>query len=91
MSALARQMLPDWPRLMGEGMAAAYLSIGTTTLREHGPAPKRYGRRVLYDRHDLDRWADRMDEQPLDERQREEESAEIERGFLERRKRRAAH
>lgn len=91
MASAARDILPDWPRLMSEGMAAAYLSIGTTTLREHGPKAKRYGRRVLYDRRDLDRWADRIDGQPLDEKQRIEESQEIERGFMERRKRRAAH
>jgi hypothetical protein len=81
----AREPLPDWPRLMAEPMAAAYLSIGTTTLREKGPAPKRYGKRRLYDRHDLDRWADRLDGQPLDAQEQREEAAEVERRFLERR------
>lgn len=81
-----RALLPDWPRLMSEPMAADYLSIGTTTLRARGPAPKRYGKRRLYDRRDLDRWADRLGEQPLDERQREEEAAEVERRFLEKRR-----
>lgn len=81
-----RAGLPDWPRLMDEPRAAAYLSIGKTTLREHGPKPKRSGRRVLYDRRDLDRWADRLGEQPLDEQAEQEEAAEIERRFLEKRR-----
>jgi hypothetical protein len=80
-----RLALPDWPRLMGEQMAASYLSIGTTTLRASGPAPKKYGRRCLYDRRDLDRWADRLDEQPLDAGEQQEEAAEVERRFLEKR------
>lgn len=82
----ARCLLPDWPRLMDEPMAAAYLSIGTTTLRADGPAPKRKGRRVLYDRHDLDRWADRLGGQPLDVREQQEEAREVERRFLEKRR-----
>jgi hypothetical protein len=56
----ARQALPEWPRLMAADLAALYLSIGLTMLRERGPAPKRFGRRVLYDRQDLDRFADRL-------------------------------
>lgn len=85
MAEPARLALPDWPRLMSEPMAADYLSIGTTTLREHGPAPKRYGKRRLYDRQDLDRWADRLDGQPLDVRRQQEEAKEVERRFLEKR------
>lgn len=80
-----RLPLPDWPRLMSEPMAASYLSIGTTTLRVSGPSPKRKGKRVLYDRRDLDRWADRLGDQPLDDAAREAEAREIERRFLERR------
>ncbi len=68
---------------MSEGQATAYLSIGKTVLRSSGPLPKRHGRRVLYDRIDLDRWADRLGEQLLDEKQRMDESAEVERRFLE--------
>ena len=85
----SRAALPDWPRLMSEDTAALYLSIGTSTLRVAGPKPKRLGRRVLYDIRDLDRWADGLDGQPLDERARLEEAAEVERRFLE--KRRGAH
>lgn len=71
------------PRLMSEGEAARYLSIGTTTLRTYGPKAKRLGRRVLYDVRDLDRWADALGDQPLTEQDVEAESAEVERRFLE--------
>lgn len=63
---------------MPEPMAAAYLGIGKTTLRDSGPKPKNLGRRILYDRRDLDRWADALSGQPLDDRQREEEGRSIE-------------
>jgi hypothetical protein len=89
MGAELRTFVPNWPRLMDELQAAEYLSIGKTMLREHGPKPKRLGRRVLYDRRDLDRWADRLGDQPLDESAEEAEAAEVERRFLE--KRRARH
>jgi hypothetical protein len=83
-----RVNLPAWPRLMDEPLAARYLSIGTTTLRERGPSPKRFGRRVLYDRNDLDRWADRLGDQPLDEAAEGAESREVERRFFEKREKR---
>lgn len=83
MGAESRIALPDWPRLMDEPQAAEYLSIGKTMLRDHGPTPKRLGRRVLYDRRDLDRWADRLGEQPLDEGAEQAEAKEVERRFLE--------
>lgn len=82
-----RASLPDWPRLMSEDLAAAYLSIGQSTLRASGPTPKRKGRRVLYDRRDLDRWADRLGEQPLDVAEQQAEALEVERRFLEARRR----
>jgi hypothetical protein len=81
-----RVELPDWPRLMSEPDAAAYLSIGKTLLRTRGPAPKKLGRRVLYDRRDLDRWADNLNDQPLDEEAEQAEAAEVERKFLEARR-----
>ena len=81
-----RLLLPDWPRLMDEPQAAEYLSIGKTMLREHGPVPKRLGRRRLYDRHDLDRWADRLGGQPLDAGEQQAEAREVERRFLEKRR-----
>lgn len=80
-----RLALPDWPRLMPEPMAAAYLQIGTTTLRERGPAPKRIGRAVRYHRADLDRWADTLDGEPLNGAEEEAEALEVERRFLARR------
>lgn len=75
--------LPFWPRLMGEEMASRYLGIGTTSLRKKGPRPKSFGTRRLYDRLDLDRWADRLDGQPLSEAEAADESKEIERQFFE--------
>jgi excisionase family DNA binding protein len=51
--------LPNWPRLLSEEVAAAYLSVSKSTFRrwvEAGkfPAPIREGRRVLWDRHLID-------------------------------------
>ena len=80
-----RHVAAAWPRLLSEPLAAAYLSISETTLREHGPAPKRFGRRRLYDRRDLDQWADLLNGQPLEEDDLEREAREAERRFLERR------
>lgn len=85
-STTKRDRLPDWPRLMSIELAAAYLSRSPTVIRERGPTPKRDGRSVLYDRVDLDRWADRLGGQPLTPMQREEEAKEVERRFLERRR-----
>lgn len=81
-----RVRFPDWPRLMTIEYAAAYLSRSPTVLRERGPTPKRDGRSVLYDRKDLDRWADELDGQPLAPAERELESKEVERRFLEKRR-----
>lgn len=81
-----RLALPDWPRLMSEPLAAEYLSIGTTMLRERGPRPKRLGKRRLYDRVDLDRWADNLGGQPLNVAQQRTEAIDIERRFLEKRR-----
>jgi hypothetical protein len=71
------------PRLMSAPIAARYLSLSESTIREKGPTPKRYGKRVLWDRFDLDRWADSLSEQPLDEKDRLKEAAEEERRFFE--------
>ena len=72
-----RQALPDWPRLMRAPLAAAYLGIGETTLRTHGPTPKRLGGAVLYDIRDLDRWADALGGQPLDDSARAAEGGDM--------------
>lgn len=81
-----RASLPDWPRLMPVEMAAAYLSRSATVIRQRGPQPKRDGRSVLYDRHDLDRWADRLGGQPLDDDARAKEADEVERRWKEKRR-----
>ena len=93
--AMHRSDLPDWPRLMSEPMAARYVSVSATTLRELGPEPKRLGRRVLYDRRDLDRWADALGSaeqpaQPLDQPEREAEGDDIHRRIEERLRRNAS-
>lgn len=80
------QIKARWPRLMSETDAAEFLSIGKTMLREHGPRPKELGRRRLYDRLDLERWADRLGGQPLDKQETEDEADSVEQRFLERRK-----
>lgn len=77
MTAPAPITLPDWPRLMSESMAAAYLGIGVSSLRDRGPQPKRLGKRCLYDRLDLDRWADALGGAELDPVQREAEGEDI--------------
>jgi len=83
MTLTLERPLPNWPRLMSVEQAADYLSIGRTTLAQQGPTPKRIGRRVLYDRTDLDRWVDRLSGQPLSGREMEQEAAEVERRFFE--------
>jgi hypothetical protein len=84
---LVRPALPDWPRLMGAELAAAYVGISENTLREHGPQAKSIGRRRLWDRTDLDRWADALGGQPLEGSRRTTRHAhEVERQFLEARR-----
>ena len=58
--AALRARLPDWPRLMPLRLACAYFGVCDKTFRSLGIAPRRIGRRVLWDRQDLDRWADKM-------------------------------
>lgn len=82
----ARAALPDWPRLMGAPLAAAYIGLSETTLRAVGPRPREVGKRRLYDRIDLDRWADRLGGQPLTVQERVAEASEVERRFLEKRR-----
>ena len=77
MSQPAARQMPHWPRLMGADLAALYLGIGKTTLSQKGPAPKSNGRRKLYDIQDLDRWADALDGQPLDESQKKDEGTDM--------------
>ncbi len=74
-----------WPRLLAEPDAAEYLSIGATTLRTLGIKARRVGSRVLYDIRDLDRWADRMEDQPVADADHLKESISEEERFFERR------
>lgn len=48
-------------RLLGVGHAAEYLGISQTTLRKLNIPRKTYGGRKLYDRIDLDTWADQLE------------------------------
>ncbi len=62
---VARTRLPDWPRLMPLRLACAYFGVCDKTFRSLGIVPRRIGRRVLWDRQDLDRFADGMAGTPL--------------------------
>ena len=79
-----RADLPEWPRLMSEELATRYLSIGRTMLAEQGPEPQFVGRRKLWDRKALDRWADALAGIPLEGKDRELEQRERDRRFQER-------
>lgn len=48
------------PALLGEADAARYLGIGRTTLRRLGLKRRALGDRRLYDRRDLDAFADAL-------------------------------
>ena len=77
---------PDWPRLMPEADAAAYLGVGETMLREHGPTPKKWRGRTLWDRKDLDRFADALDGQPLDDHEAGSHARDVEARWRDQRK-----
>ncbi len=72
-----RKPRPDWPRLMSVEDAADYLSSGTSSLRKYGPQPRKLGARTLYDRTDLDRFADALAGEPLDAPERAAEGDDI--------------
>jgi len=48
------------PRLMKEPAAAAYLGVSPGTLRKSCLSRRVWGGLRLYDRHDLDEWADAL-------------------------------
>ena len=54
--------LPYWPRLMGAHLAAKYVGVSQsgflTQVGKFWPRPKRIGRRVLFDRVELDKAVD---------------------------------
>ena len=80
-----RADLPSWPRLMCAPLAAAYLSISPTSLRTHGPKPKHLGKRRLFDKIDLDRWADSLSPDGTGRSAPPLTSKEVERRFLDKR------
>lgn len=82
-----RVTLPDWPRLMSIDMAAAYFSVSVNTFRSWGICPVEQGRRVLYCRHSLDRFADHLAGQPLAQTDQKAAASDVERAFLDRRRR----
>lgn len=59
----ARASLTYAPRLLPTPQAAAYLGISATKLRDLPLRPKRLDGKVVYDRLDLDSYADAL---PLD-------------------------
>lgn len=81
---VARARLPDWPRLMPLRLACAYFGVCDRTFRSLGIAPRRIGRRVLWDRHDLDRFADAMSGSPVKGRDPDAAFKAMERRFFER-------
>lgn len=85
-SRSAATRLPFWPRLMGAEMACQYLGVSAGTFRSLNIRCGNIGRRVVWDRVDLDRYADRISEQPMTETERAAETSEVERKFLERRR-----
>ncbi|MGY2735588.1 hypothetical protein [Sphingomonas sp. UYP23] len=62
---VGRMQLPDWPRLMSLPLASAYFGVCAAKFRALEIRPVRIGRRVLWDRHDLDRFVDGMSGQPV--------------------------
>lgn len=64
MGALAPANLPNWPRLVSVEGAANYLSISASTMRTLDIKTRQIGRRVLYDIRDLDRYVDRISDDP---------------------------
>lgn len=79
-----RVRLPNWPRLMGVSLAAAYFGICPARFRTIGIRPLRIGRRVLWDRNDLDRFIDGMTGHPVTPRSAGASAKAMERRFFER-------
>lgn len=53
--------LPDWPRLLGRDLAAAYVGVSPNTFEATVPVPPiRIGRRELWDKARLDAWVDSL-------------------------------
>jgi hypothetical protein len=77
------QLRVRWGRLLSVVDAAEYLGVSVNTFTTLGIRVRRMGRRVLYDRLDLDRYVDRMDEQPVEREDLAAAIADEERRFFE--------
>lgn len=75
------------PRFFSVAEAARYLGVSANTFRSLGIVPMNIGRRVLWDRHSLDLFADQLAGKPLDAADRARASNDIEAAFLKRYKR----
>lgn len=75
-----------WGRLLSAADAAEYLGISPTTLKTLGIQAKSIGRRVMWDRVDLDRFVDRMTDQPIPAAEQGREQDDEEARFFERRR-----
>ena len=63
-TANGQVVIASWPRMLTVELLAAYLGIAAQTVRNNTdrvPGRRNLGRRVLYDRHVIDRWLDRGD------------------------------
>ncbi len=59
-----RVVIASWPRMLTVELLAAYIGIAVQTVPNNSdriPGRRNLGRRVLYDRHVIDRWLDRGD------------------------------
>lgn len=79
---VGRAQLPDWPRLLSLQLASAYFGVCAARFRALEIRPVRIGRRVLWDRHDLDRFVDGMSGQPVKGGDPASEARAMERRFF---------
>ena len=59
-----RVVIASWPRMLTVELLAAYIGLAAQTVRNNAdriPGRRNLGRRVLFDRHVIDRWLDRGD------------------------------
>lgn len=78
---MARCDLNFPPRLLSSTRAAAYLGISETTLRTLGLPRRILGKRRLYDRYELDAFADGLEVEDSEADELERDRAECERLF----------
>lgn len=78
---MARCDLTFAPRLLSSAKAAAYLGISETTLRTLGLPRRILGTRRLYDRYELDAFADGLEVEDSAADQLQKDQAECDRLF----------